>query len=69
MIEVIPVSHRNAEVNIQSATSGRPAENVPENHFPRGCTGQEISCFMLVCNFIDLSDGFENDRIDLMLNF
>ena len=30
---LFPITHRNSEIDVQSAASGGPAENVAENHF------------------------------------
>jgi hypothetical protein len=66
-LEVSPIAHCNSEVDIQSAASGGPAENMPENHFPRGCAGQKVAGLMLAGDRVDLANGFEDQRIDLVM--
>jgi hypothetical protein len=66
-LEMFPIPHCNSEVDVQSAAPGGPAENVPENHFPRGCARQKVVGLMLASDLVDLPNGFEDQRIDLVM--
>jgi hypothetical protein len=40
---------------------------VSQNHFPRGSTGEKVSCLLLTRDRIYLADRFENQWIDLVM--
>jgi hypothetical protein len=66
-LEMLPIPYRNSEVNVQSAAPGGPAENMPKNHFSRGCPCQKVVGLMLASDFVDLPNNFEDQRIDLIM--
>jgi hypothetical protein len=47
--------------------AGGSAENVSQNHFARGCASQKVVGFMPASDLVDLPNGFEDQRIDLVM--
>jgi hypothetical protein len=69
-LEMVPVAHRDAEIDVESPAPWRPAENMAKHYFPCCGAREKVRCFVPVRNLVDFPDRFENDRIDLvMLDF
>jgi hypothetical protein len=69
-LEMVPVSHRNAEIDIESPASRRPAKNMAKHYFPCRGSREKVCRFVPARNLVDFPDRFENDWIDLvMLDF
>jgi hypothetical protein len=67
---MVPVAHRDAEIDVESPAPWRPAENMAKHDFPCRGAREKVFRFVPVCNLVDFPDRFENDRIDLvMLDF
>jgi len=68
--EVVPVTHCNAQIDVESPAPWRPAKHMAKHDFPRCGAREEVFRFVPVRNLVDFPDSFENDRIDLvMLDF
>jgi hypothetical protein len=64
---MVPVAHRDSEIDVESPAPWRSAENMAKHDF--ACRGprEKVRRFVLARNLVDFPDRFENDRIDLVM--
>jgi hypothetical protein len=66
-LEMVPVSHRNAEIDVESPAPWWPAKYMAKHDFPRCGAREKVCRFVPVRNLVDFPNRFENDRIDLVM--
>ena len=66
-LEMVPVAHCNAEIDVESPAPGRPAKNMTKHDFPCCGAREKVWRFVPVRNLVEFPDRFENDRIDLVM--
>jgi len=64
---MIPVTHSNSKVHVESGSTRWPAKNVSENDFSRCRTGEEVFRPALICDRIGFPDGFEEASIYVVM--
>jgi hypothetical protein len=64
---MVPVAHRDAEIDVESSAPWRPAKYMAKHDFPCCGAREEVCRFVPVRHLVDFPDRFENDRIDLVM--
>jgi hypothetical protein len=69
-LEMVPVAHRDAEIDVESSAPWRPAKYMAKHDFPCRGAREKVRRLVPVRYLVDFPDRFENDRIDpVMLDF
>jgi hypothetical protein len=64
---MVPVAHRDAEIDVESPAPWRPPKYMAKYDFARRGAREKVRRFVPVRNLVDFPDRFENDRIDLVM--
>jgi len=66
-LEMLPVAHRDAEIDVESPAPWRPPKYMAKYDFARRGAREKVRRFVPVRNLVDFPDRFENDRIDMVM--
>jgi hypothetical protein len=64
---MVPVTHRDAEIDVESPAPWRPSKNMAKHDFPCRGAREKVRRLVPVRNLVDFPDRFEDDRIDLVM--
>jgi hypothetical protein len=64
---MLPVARRDAEIDVESPASWRPAKNVAKHDFPCRGSREKVRRFVPARNLVDFPNRFEDGRIDLVM--